>query len=38
MRFFCPEDGEYLKLSEDTLKWLLARALERPSPSSGTLS
>jgi tetratricopeptide (TPR) repeat protein len=38
MRFFCPDDDEYLKLSEDSLKWLLARALERPSPSSGTVS
>ena len=33
MRFFCPDDNEILKLSEDSLKWLLARALwERPSP------
>jgi len=28
MRFYCSDDGEYLKLSEDSLKWLLARALE----------
>jgi predicted Zn-dependent protease/transcription elongation factor Elf1 len=27
MRFFCPDCDEYLKLSEDSLKWLLARAL-----------
>jgi tetratricopeptide (TPR) repeat protein len=31
MRFFCPDDGEFLKLSDDALKWLLARALETPS-------
>ncbi|MGA2641787.1 MAG: tetratricopeptide repeat protein [Spirochaetia bacterium] len=30
MRFFCPDDGEHLKLSEDSLKWLLARALDAP--------
>ena len=29
MRFFCPDDDEYLKLSEDALKWLLARFVER---------
>ncbi len=40
MRFFCPEDGEFLKLADDALKWLLSRALESPagqaqgSPSS----
>jgi tetratricopeptide (TPR) repeat protein len=33
MRFFCPDDGEFLKLSDDALKWLLARALEPPSSS-----
>ena len=27
MRFFCPDCNETLKLSEDSLKWLLARAL-----------
>jgi tetratricopeptide (TPR) repeat protein len=27
MRFFCPDCDETLKLSEDSLKWLLARAL-----------
>ncbi|MGA2480469.1 MAG: tetratricopeptide repeat protein [Spirochaetia bacterium] len=33
MRFFCPDCNETLKLSEDSLKWLLARALwEHPSP------
>jgi tetratricopeptide (TPR) repeat protein len=32
MRFFCPDCNETLKLSEDSLKWLLARALwEHPS-------
>jgi Flp pilus assembly protein TadD len=31
MRFYCPDDDEYLKLSEDSLKWLLARIIERPS-------
>jgi tetratricopeptide (TPR) repeat protein len=28
MRFFCPECDEFLKLSDDPLKWLLARAVE----------
>jgi hypothetical protein len=28
MRFFCGICGENLKLSEDSLKWLLARAIE----------
>jgi tetratricopeptide (TPR) repeat protein len=28
MRFFCPHDEEFLKLSDDALKWLLRRALE----------
>jgi tetratricopeptide (TPR) repeat protein len=27
MRFYCPDCGDFLKLSEDPLKWLLARAL-----------
>jgi tetratricopeptide (TPR) repeat protein len=38
MRFFCPDDGEFLKLSEDALKWLLARALEAASrlPDTGS--
>ena len=27
MRFYCPDCGDFLKLSEDALKWLLARAL-----------
>jgi predicted Zn-dependent protease len=31
MRFYCPDDGEYLRLSDDSLKWLLARALEAAS-------
>ena len=31
MRFFCPDDGEFLNLSDDPLKWLLARALESAS-------
>ncbi|MGO9309301.1 MAG: tetratricopeptide repeat protein [Spirochaetia bacterium] len=34
MRFFCPDDGEYLKLSDDSLKWLLAGALEAPPAAS----
>ncbi|HET6451443.1 MAG TPA: tetratricopeptide repeat protein [Spirochaetia bacterium] len=36
MRFFCPEDGEFLRLSEDALKWLLTRALDRSAPSTGS--
>ncbi|MGO9409475.1 MAG: tetratricopeptide repeat protein [Spirochaetia bacterium] len=28
MRFFCPSCSENLKLSEDSLKWLLARAID----------
>jgi len=33
MHFFCEYCGENLKLSEDSLKWLLARAIEAaPSP------
>ena len=28
MRFFCPDDGEYLRLSDDSLKWLFARAID----------
>ncbi len=38
MRFFCPGDGEFLKLSEDALKWLLRKAIERPSSSSGSVT
>jgi tetratricopeptide (TPR) repeat protein len=34
MRFYCPDDDQYLKLSEDPLKWLLARYVERSSTSS----
>jgi hypothetical protein len=34
MRFYCPEDDEYLRLSEDSLKWLLARIIERPTTAS----
>ena len=34
MRFYCPHDDEYLKLSEDQLKWLLARFVERESAAS----
>ena len=34
MRFYCPDEGEYLRLSDDSLKWLLARALEAPSAAS----
>jgi Flp pilus assembly protein TadD len=34
MRFYCPDDGELLKLSDDSLKWLLTRALETPSSTS----
>ena len=33
MRFYCPGDGEFLKLSEDALKWLLARAIDAAPPS-----
>jgi predicted Zn-dependent protease len=28
MRLYCPDCGEFLKLSDDSLKWLLARHLE----------
>ncbi len=28
MRFFCPDDGELLRLSDDPLKWLFARAID----------
>jgi hypothetical protein len=38
MRFYCPDDGEYLRLSDDALKWLLARALDAASASSNTAS
>jgi tetratricopeptide (TPR) repeat protein len=38
MRFFCPDDGEYLKLSEDSLKWLLARAIDALPPFSRAAS
>jgi hypothetical protein len=38
MRFYCPDDGEYLKLSEDSLKWLLARAIDAVPPSSSAAS
>jgi tetratricopeptide (TPR) repeat protein len=31
MRFVCPHDEEFLKLSDDALKWLLRRALESAS-------
>ena len=31
MRFYCPDDGEFLRLSDDSLKWLLARALDAAS-------
>ena len=31
MRFYCPDDGEFLRLSDDPLKWLLARALDAAS-------
>jgi hypothetical protein len=34
MRFYCPDEGEYLRLSDDSLKWLLARALKAPSAAS----
>jgi tetratricopeptide (TPR) repeat protein len=34
MRFFCPDDGGFLKLSDDSLKWLLSRALETRSAAS----
>jgi hypothetical protein len=37
MRFFCPDDGETLKLGEDALKWLLSRALEAaPGPGASS--
>jgi tetratricopeptide (TPR) repeat protein len=35
MRFYCPEDGEILRLSDDGLKWLLARAVEAMPPETG---
>lgn len=28
MRFFCPDCGDFLKLSDDALKWLVARYIE----------
>jgi tetratricopeptide (TPR) repeat protein len=34
MRFYCPDDGEHLRLSDDQLKWLFSRALDGPSFSS----
>jgi len=37
LRFYCPDCGETLKLSEDALKWLLARALEKPIGNGGAL-
>jgi len=36
MRFHCPDCDEALKLSEDSLKWLLARALQRPAEGTAT--
>jgi tetratricopeptide (TPR) repeat protein len=32
MRFYCPDCGEFLKLSEDSLKWLLSRAIDAAAP------
>ena len=28
MRFFCPDDEEFLRLSDDSLRWLFARAID----------
>jgi tetratricopeptide (TPR) repeat protein len=33
MRFFCPDDGELLRLSDDSLRWLFARAIDRDEPA-----
>jgi tetratricopeptide (TPR) repeat protein len=38
MRFFCPECGEFLKLSDDALKWLVARYIEGYAGRAGTAS
>ena len=38
MRFYCPDDEQFLKLSEDALKWLLARAIDAVPPSSTAAS
>ena len=36
--FQCPDCDELLKLSDDGLKWLLARVIEGPASGSGTTS
>ena len=36
MRFFCADDGETLKLSDDALKWLLGNALGEPAQGGGS--
>jgi predicted Zn-dependent protease len=36
MRFFCPDCGDFLKLSDDALKWLVARYIEGWTGRSGT--
>jgi tetratricopeptide (TPR) repeat protein len=38
MRFHCPDCDEPLKISDDALKWLLARAIEGPAARSGAPS
>jgi len=36
MRFVCADCGENLKLSEDSLKWLLVQAIEAAPPADGS--
>jgi Flp pilus assembly protein TadD len=36
MRFFCPDCGDFLKLSDDALKWLVARYIEGYTGRSAT--
>jgi len=36
-RFFCPDCGEFLRLSDDCLRWLLVRRLDSPGGPQGTL-
>jgi tetratricopeptide (TPR) repeat protein len=35
-RFYCPDCGESLRLSDDLLRWLLARRLEHEQPAGGS--